>query len=108
MLKAVFSYLFVLIFTSCYSSQEPKREISSQYISKQKVDYSSKKKIGKILFEKKDVVEKHLTKLLKITHDLVEVNAELRARMKHLAGMMGPNPDMPYTAEGYSRTDAFG
>ncbi|MES3039422.1 MAG: di-heme-cytochrome C peroxidase [Bdellovibrionota bacterium] len=59
-------------------------------------------------FEKREVVVTYLVKLLQLTYGMDEVPNELKLRMRFLANSIGVNPDLPLTAEGYSRTDAFG
>lgn len=66
------------------------------------------KTLRQAMYEKRDVVEKYLTHLLKLTYGLNELTPELQARMRFFAASIGVNPDLPLTPEGFARTDAFG
>lgn len=69
-----------------------------------------KEKVARALYEKRDVVQRYLTELLMVTYGLrqEELTPTLHLRMKWLATLLGANPDLKTTNEGYARTDAFG
>jgi hypothetical protein len=62
------------------------------------------------LYEKRDVTLKYITKLVELTHDLKgnAVPKEIIKRLTRMSVLIGDNPELPTTPEGYARTDAFG
>lgn len=66
--------------------------------------------VKKALFQKRTVVQKYLEKLLALTYGMKEeeLTPTMRLRMKYLSVLLGTNPKVQVTNEGYARTDAFG
>lgn len=77
--------------------------LDSEYFEAKKT-----KTLRQAMYERRNVVEKYLTKLLKLSYGLKEVSPELQLRMKFLATSIGIDPNLPVTPEGFARTDAFG
>lgn len=74
-------------------------------------EFYAKKKattLRQVMYEKREVLENYLIRLLKLTYSLDDVSVELRLRMRFLAASIGLDPDLPTTPEGFARTDAFG
>lgn len=66
--------------------------------------------VKRALFEKRDKTLDYMLRLVELTYDLKGNSApvELRYRLERVAILVGADPDLPTTPEGYSRTDAFG
>ncbi len=62
------------------------------------------------LFEKRELVQEYLVKLLALTYSIpeAEISSTLKLRMKWLSFLLGANPEIQTTNEGFARTDAFG
>lgn len=74
----------------------------------EKVTSKKEKEVASILYQKRDVIEGFLIRLLKITYGIDKVPTELAARMKYFATFGSPDPFIEESPTGYGRTDAFG
>lgn len=70
--------------------------------------HKKSKTLREAMYERRNIVEDYLVRLLKLTYQLKEVSPELQLRMRFLAASIGVDPNLPVTPEGFARTDAFG
>ena len=81
--------------------------IKTPFLGK-KINESVMTKAATLFYEKKDILTKYLTRLLKETYDLKEITPLMQKRMEYLTWFGAPNPDVITSPEGFGRTDAFG
>ncbi len=77
-----------------------------------RVDEVLGKEMAKILkrslFENRESIQKFLIELFKLTYNVDEVPQEIALRMGYISKLLGTDPELGYTEEGYARSDAFG
>ncbi len=78
--------------------------------SRLKATEKVKATVQQALFEKRPVVQKYLLEFLALTYHVkvTDLSPTLGLRMKWLATLLGADPKIKVTNEGYARTDAFG